>query len=341
MRDVLAMKVSFQVNTWASVSEKEPTVGDVLKSIKNGEYKKQVEELRSLLKNGEHNKYIEEKKKLPAVTFSATFREQRNKNNLRTYNSLIVLDIDKLTEEEMKYYGKHLSSDKYILSLWKSPSNNGFKGLVKVQFTCIEENVEIMHKSAFDKLSTYFSDTYKVTLDNSGSDITRLCFVSYDEDLVQNEKSICFPVTDFDVRKKVSDRGNNGQPQVKTHTTNRNILYNPLKKNIPQSRKIMSDIIRYLTKKNLSITHSYEEWIKVALAIANTFTYDIGLKYFIKLSKLDPDKFNEKNCESFLVNCYKNTNGNITFASIICFANKKGYKTKEQRDRERVPRAGI
>ena len=42
-----------------------------------------------------------------------------------------------------------------------------------------------------------------------------------------------------------------------------------------------------MTKRNLSITNSYEEWYRIALAIANTFTYEIGEKYFLKISKID------------------------------------------------------
>ena len=99
----------------------------------------------------------------------------------------------------------------------------------------------------------------------------------------------------------------------------------------------MSNIIRYLNNKNCSITDNYENWCKVALAIANTFTFDVGKNYFIKLSKRDLDKFNESNCVNFLSNCYENRKREITFASIVYLANKKGYKTKYQKNG--VPKA--
>jgi hypothetical protein len=69
------------------------------------------------------------------------------------------------------------------------------------------------------------------------------------------------------------------------------------------------------------------------MAIANTFTYDIGEKYFLKLSSLDSTKFNEKECKNFLTNCYESRSGSINFSTIVFFANKKGYLTKKQRDR--------
>ncbi|MBK7506184.1 MAG: hypothetical protein IPI52_14355 [Bacteroidetes bacterium] len=45
------------------------------------------------------------------------------------------------------------------------------------------------------------------------------------------------------------------------------------------------------------------------MAIANTFTHEIGEKYFIKLSSFDTSKFNDVECRNFLVNCYETRNG--------------------------------
>ena len=69
------------------------------------------------------------------------------------------------------------------------------------------------------------------------------------------------------------------------------------------------------------------------MAIANSFTYEIGEKYFIKLSSFDKTKFNEVNCKNFLLNCYESRNGTVKFSTIVYFANEKGYITKKQRDR--------
>ena len=95
----------------------------------------------------------------------------------------------------------------------------------------------------------------------------------------------------------------------------------------------MSNIIKYLTIKNKSITYSYADWYKVAMGIANSFTFDIGKKYFNKLSALDVGKYNSINCENFLTDCYEMRNGSIKFASIIYLANQQGYKTKSQKSK--------
>jgi hypothetical protein len=114
--------------------------------------------------------------------------------------------------------------------------------------------------------------------------------------------------------------------------SNKDALSNPLGKNNPLDRKIMTDIIRHLSSKKLTITYKYEEWCKIAMAISNTFTYEIGLNYFLKLSSLDPEKYDDKVCVNFLINCYETRKGNVNFSSIVYLANQKGYQTKYQRN---------
>ena len=138
----------------------------------------------------------------------------------------------------------------------------------------------------------------------------------------------------------VAPKTSSGKTGKVKFVSNRDALYNPAERNNQYNRKLMTDIIRHLTNKNLSITFLYSDWCKVAMAIANTFTYDIGLNYFRKLSKLDEAKYNEIHCANFLLNCYEIKNGKVTFASIIHLANEKRYKTKQQKIKEGVPKVG-
>jgi len=101
--------------------------------------------------------------------------------------------------------------------------------------------------------------------------------------------------------------------------------------NNPENRKIIKSIINYLSKRGLSITNSYEEWYRVGYAIANSFTYDIGEKYYLSLCRLDGPNHDEINSINMLHYCYENTSDRIKFNSIIYFANKKGYQTNSQR----------
>jgi len=117
------------------------------------------------------------------------------------------------------------------------------------------------------------------------------------------------------------------------NVSNKDSLHNPLNRNNQSDRKTIGAIIKFLERKNVSITTSYENWYKVAMSISNSFTYDIGLTYFKRFSAIDKDKYDEINCTNFLLNCYESRNGSIKFNSIIHLANEKGYLTKQQKKR--------
>lgn len=155
----------------------------VLKAISEGKWQKEVEHLRTL-SDGE---YGEQKEKLLSVTFSGTF-SHRNAEKLIDYTNMIVLDIDKLTSAQITAYTQDFRNDQFIFAFFISPSNKGIKILIRVN------NKPEEHQKAFLALEDYFASRYAATLDKSGKDVSRLCFVSYDPDLYYNPDSQVFDV---------------------------------------------------------------------------------------------------------------------------------------------------
>ncbi len=333
LNEVLNKKISYQTNTWSTLT-KEMTICEVLFEIKSDKYKVQVLNLRKLLETNKKEEYSSHKKTLPAVTFCGTFNGERKKSKIQSYNSLIILDIDKLEEQEFKRIKECLINEPLIFSFWESPSKEGLKGLVSLRYNFVitNENIDISHKGAFKKLDLFFKEKYNIELDNSGNDITRLCFFSYDPSIVIKEDLVEFELNELDISHIDTIIRNTKNHEVK-FANNKDALYNPANRNNPGDRNTVAAIIKFLEKKKLSITNSYDEWYKVAMAIANTFTYEIGEKYFLKLSSFDPQKYNEVNCKNFLINCYETRNGAIKFNTIVYFANEKGYITKKQKER--------
>jgi hypothetical protein len=223
--------------------------------------------------------------------------------------------------------------DDYVLAFWESPSQRGIKGIVNLSYS-IElntDNLDNAHKGAFRKLAKYFLDSHNIELDNSGSDTTRLCFLSYDPLIEIKESFASFKVTDTDIL--VTPETKEKTERVKQiHKSSRDALFNPKDRNDPRHRKTIQAIIKFLEKRRLSITASYEGWYRVALAIANTFTHDVGENYFLKLSSLDKEKYNETNCKNMLLNCYEIQTGEISFKTIRYLAKQKGYITKNIRE---------
>lgn len=326
--ELLNIMVSYQKSTLAKISS-EVSLRNVLNAIANEDLEKQITNLRLKLNEGDKNFYNTNKKYLPSITFSGLFNINRKLIDLKKYNSLIVIDIDKLEDNEIEDVYNKLLEDNYVFSFWRSPSNRGFKGLVYINYEVSDvylENYQLIHKKAFSKLSKYFIDNHNIELDSSGSDITRLCFFSSDKGLVLKENYTPFSINDLDFLETIK-KNTIKATNIKV-VSSRDALYNPKDRNNPRNRKTMSSIIKYLERKNKSITLNYKDWYEVAMSIANEFTYDIGVKYFNKLSKLDSQKYNEIECSNFLMKCYENRKGGFSFASIIFLATKQGYKDK-------------
>jgi hypothetical protein len=330
LKKILEYSISYQEDTRARLS-KEITIEESLRLIKSDGYKARIQDLRTHLKNGNRTEYDKQKVKLPAVTFCATFENKRRKEHIKRYNSIIVIDIDKLEEQELKKVWGFLEEDPLIFTFWKSPSNKGIKGLISIQynFELNRGNIDLAHKSAFKKLSDYFNNNYAIELDKSGSDTTRLCFFSHDNGLVLKENFKAFEFLESELLLKSNEQK---EKIIKVKSVSDNdLLYNPLDRNSQVNRKTIGAIIKFLERKNLSITTSFENWFKVAMSISNSFTYDVGLNYFKRFSKMDKEKYDEINSTNFLLNCYESRNGSIKFNSIIYLANQKGYLTKQQK----------
>lgn len=147
-----------------------------LKRIQEGKSKDFVEQLR--LMNPED--YAKNKSKLPVVCFNGRFKS-RSITGLVEHSGLIILDFDKFkTTEEAIEFKNSILSDEYIYSVWISPSALGVKILVKIPG--IAEN----HKGYFQALKKYFNHP---NWDDSGSDVSRTCFESYDPEIYINPES--------------------------------------------------------------------------------------------------------------------------------------------------------
>ncbi len=180
------MKVSIFQNFNEITENKE--IVEVISDIKTGKYKNVMTYLRKSLADSKMEAYERAKKSLPAFTPSACFKGGRKQEFITAYTQIVVLDIDKISAEQLSQSKKLLSQNEYAFAVFTSPSGNGLKILVKV--SSAQEN----HKEAFLKLQKYYEELLALPIDKSGKDITRLCFVSYDTDLFLNENASIFPI---------------------------------------------------------------------------------------------------------------------------------------------------
>jgi hypothetical protein len=323
--EILDIKISYQTHFW-SRELKAMTIHEVFEEIKNDKHSQITNNLRELYNNNDKASYTNLKKRLPVVTFCGLFENGRTKEDIKQYYNTIVLDIDKLGKDELERIKECLRNEPQVFAFWESPSKDGIKGIVTLdyKFEIKKYDLDSSHKIAFNQVLEYFKNTYNIILDNSGSDFTRLCFISCDKDIFIKDQLLPFKVFDIPIKK----HSKNTNVILKKSTRSKATLYNSTNKNSPFQKKTILNIIKFLVKNNLSITNSYDNWLRVGYAIVNSFTFDIGIKYFNELCKLDPEKYNEIECENFLKDCYFNSKGEIKFSTIIHFACEKGFNYK-------------
>lgn len=149
----------------------------ILQRVKDGSSKGLVKKIRSEKNKTERN---ELKKQLPAICFSGTFNK-RNDSALLEHSGLMCLDFDGYEKQKSLLEDKeNLSKNKFVFSVFVSPSGNGLKVLVKIPADA--EN----HQNYFNSLEKYFNSPY---FDKTSKNISRVCYESYDPLIHINENS--------------------------------------------------------------------------------------------------------------------------------------------------------
>jgi hypothetical protein len=174
------MRVSIYKNIKSVAPLKDTPVLKILESIRDGEYKQKVSNIRLETKKEERNKL---KSQLPYVTFCGTFSTRSN-SNLKSHSGLACLDFDDV--EQLEYLRDSINEDSFTFSSFVSPSGDGLKVLVKIPM--IDNNND--YQDYYVELIKHYSKYHN--LDEGTKDLARACYVSYDKDLFLNADSELF-----------------------------------------------------------------------------------------------------------------------------------------------------
>ena len=157
----------------------------VLAGIKEGKWKEPVLAVREAYARGGKNAAAPLKKQLPGILFSGQF-SQRSASALKQHSGLICADIDNLNGD-LGALREKLAQDKHILACWSSPSDRGLKALVPIKPDAAR------HEASFRAAYGYFKSVYGVEIDRACKDVSRLCFVSYDPNLIVRHQAEILP----------------------------------------------------------------------------------------------------------------------------------------------------
>jgi len=138
-----------------------------------GRFASKITGIRNALEAGDKDKASQIKLTLPAVMFSGTF-SKRSSKNLKQHSGMICMDFDKLDNPEE--YLDQLRFDPHVVMAFISPSGKGLKVVMAIP------PQEDTHREAFESCKRYMA-TYELEADESGKDVSRLCFLSHDPEI--------------------------------------------------------------------------------------------------------------------------------------------------------------
>ncbi|PKP34942.1 MAG: VirE protein [Bacteroidetes bacterium HGW-Bacteroidetes-17] len=154
---------------------------DVYQLIKGMDFKKATEKLRSIKVKDDARKF--KAHSFDYVTFSGTFGKREDKSLIK-HSGLMTIDFDHVANiERLK---ADLLKDEYFETelLFVSPSGEGLKWIIPVDLS------EYSHAEYFEAIQNYIWQTYHLQIDKSGRDISRACFLGYDNNIFINPKYI-------------------------------------------------------------------------------------------------------------------------------------------------------
>lgn len=159
----------------------------VLGWIKNNRIKDKIQKLRQTT-DVEINRKL--KSELPSIVFAGTFTN-RTDEHCEALSGLAILDFDHLADVEATK--KELAQKPYIYAAFVSPNGDGVKALARIP-------------KQYARFAGYYRGLQKhhPELDPKNKNISRVCFLSCDENIYINKDAIEF--TEFVDEPRNTDR---------------------------------------------------------------------------------------------------------------------------------------
>lgn len=168
---------------------------EALKMIRTGLFKTEIKKIRS---TSDKNIRTVLKKQLGWFTFSGTFKYHSDEKLIK-HSSLICIDIDHVADYDATF--KLICEDQLTYAAFRSPSGDGIKIIIRTSVSPLDT---FNHGATFDAIKKYYIEKFNITIDPLCRNVSRACFVSYDENLFTNSDSKYFRSTFDDKEKSVN-----------------------------------------------------------------------------------------------------------------------------------------
>jgi hypothetical protein len=268
-----------------------------LEGVRTGKWQDIVLQVRSTPDKAERDKL---KKSAPLVTVSGSFSARKD-DAIRAHSGFIAIDIDNIDNPEDTK--KLVQGDSYVYAAFTSISGHGLCLIMKIDGT--------RHLDAFNGIASYLYHTYQLIVDQSGKNVSRARFISYDPWIHINTKAILF----------------------------KKYLAKPKERKLAKVAVVKTDfdaMIAAMDRKGLNLCEDYSEWIQIAYALVSEFG-EGGRDYFHTLSS-HSSKYNSDDCNAQYTACLKNHSESkgkrSTIATIYYHAKQNGIQAYSEQTKE-------
>jgi predicted P-loop ATPase len=268
-----------------------------LEGVRTGKWQDIVLQVRATADKEERDK---KKKTAPLVTVSGSFSARKD-DAIRAHSGFIAIDIDNIDNPEDTK--KLVQGDSYVYAAFTSISGHGLCLIVKIDGT--------RHLDAFNGIASYLYHTYQLIVDQSGKNVSRARFISYDPWIHINTKAVMF----------------------------KKYLAKPKERKLAKVAVVKTDfdaMIAAMDRKGLNLCEDYSEWIQIAYALVSEFG-EGGRDYFHTLSS-HSSKYNSDDCNAQYTACLKNHSESkgkrSTIATIYYHAKQNGIQAYSEQTKE-------
>jgi len=270
-------------------------ITDFINNCRFGKWKKEADKIRSIADKKTRTK--EKGKILPYVTICGTFT-YRNIAGIKDASGFICMDYDGVPDVEDKF--KLLAADPYTYALIRSVSGLGFFWIVRID--------PLHHAESFLALEDYSLKNYGVIADPSGKNLDRARFVSYDPDLIYNEKGKLF----------------------------KNYLPKKAVKKLPEivfGRSDVDFVLQQIQDRKVDLTQSaYDRYLKLGFALFAEYG-EAGREYFHRLAQ-NSEKYSPEGADKQFNYIGRSNRTGITMATFFYYAKEAGLQIRTRQTQE-------
>lgn len=187
--------VSFGLDVTKPAMLETHTTDKVLLGIQSGVWQEPILRVRSLPRDSDEQKSA--KKLLPDATWAGVFSYRTNERLLQ-HSGQLGVDLDDLGDVKAVITIQNAVADRFCLAPFRSIRGEDVRLLFRMP-PCSPEN----HTIAFEQVAEYVRNTYGCKVDESGKDVSRASFDSFDNGLWFNAAALVLPIRLPDATQRV------------------------------------------------------------------------------------------------------------------------------------------